>query len=226
VSGELIWFVAPLPGPRHRQRAEALPSVVCLLAARLNHSCAPNAAHWYEPLTAVKLVTATTAIAAGQEILISYLDPADAASPEEHAAALKSHWGIECGPACLCRDASYLEKRHRLEDLLRGFAATKSLTGMEHTRALQEELGMPAIVVLQALHSWGEVCVARRCLLPQAQRLADEAAELAKSAFGPASSVAAFFEPFAKDVSKHRNYLALDRSTVASDALDCDDDNL
>ena len=153
----------------------------------------------------------TRAIAVGEEIQISYLDPADAANPQQHAADLKSHWGIVCDAGCLCQNKEYLERRHMLSELQRQVAKLKDLSQIDQIRALHKELDMPAIVVLQDLHTWAEIMVARRTTLPKARQLAQEAKELAETAFGPGSAVAATFAPFAEDITKHRNYLALDR---------------
>lgn len=200
-----------LTGARQRQRHEALPSVVCLLAARLNHSCSGNACHWYEAGLKVKIVMATRPIAQGEEITIQYLDPADAASSQDHAVDLKAHWGIECRTGCLCQNEIFLERRHELSELQRHVADTKQLDQVAKIRELHADLGSPAIVVLQDLHTWGEVMTARRTTLPKAKQLAQEAKELSVSAFGSSSAVAATFAPYAEDITKHRNYLALDR---------------
>lgn len=88
--------------------------VVCVtLASRINHTCAPNAYHVYDPATQCKILIAQHGIAEGQEITISYTNAFDPSKRGDgmhrQTAMLQSHWGIQCEDTCACRNEEYLE---------------------------------------------------------------------------------------------------------------------
>lgn len=57
-------LLLPVSG-KNRLRKIALPGVVGLLVARLNHSCLANATHWYESARSAKMIVACKDICAG-----------------------------------------------------------------------------------------------------------------------------------------------------------------
>ncbi|EWC47870.1 hypothetical protein DRE_02752 [Drechslerella stenobrocha 248] len=95
----------------------AEPSMLGLFprAARLNHSCAPNVFHRYNPLIRRLTVHALRDIAAGEELLTSYID---ICHPTVTRRQLLRHWGFRCCcTACDSPDEEEDSRRKRMEGL-------------------------------------------------------------------------------------------------------------
>src|ERR1700712_5086528 len=61
----------------------------------MNHDCRPNAHYYFDPMTLTQHVHALRTILPGEEITISYIDPAQKRKARLHA--LKESWGFPCG---------------------------------------------------------------------------------------------------------------------------------
>src|ERR1700712_4822534 len=61
----------------------------------MNHDCRPNAHYYFDPMTLTQHVHALRTILPGEEITISYIDPAQKRKKRLHA--LKESWGFPCG---------------------------------------------------------------------------------------------------------------------------------
>ncbi|KAK6338123.1 hypothetical protein TWF696_001594 [Orbilia brochopaga] len=84
-------------------------------AARLNHSCAPNVFHRYNPLIRRLTVHALRDIEPGEELTTSYID---ICHPTARRRALLRHWGFRCKcAACTNPDEEADRRRKKLEDL-------------------------------------------------------------------------------------------------------------
>lgn len=84
-------------------------------AARLNHSCAPNVFHRYNPNINRLTIHALRDIAPGEELATSYIDIcADTAARRQKL----RHWGFKCRcVACESKDANSERRRRRIGDL-------------------------------------------------------------------------------------------------------------
>ncbi|KAJ6258806.1 hypothetical protein Dda_6860 [Drechslerella dactyloides] len=84
-------------------------------AARLNHSCAPNVFHRYNPLIQRLTVHALRDIAPGEELLTSYID---ICHPTPARRSLLRHWGFKCNcTACTNPDVESDARRKKLGEL-------------------------------------------------------------------------------------------------------------
>ncbi|KAF3938630.1 hypothetical protein ABW19_dt0203004 [Dactylella cylindrospora] len=85
------------------------------MSARLNHSCAPNVFHRYNPFINRLTVHALRDIEPGEELLTSYID---ICHPTVVRRQLLKHWGFRCRcTACDSPDDEEDYRRKRLEDL-------------------------------------------------------------------------------------------------------------
>jgi len=92
-------------------------SVLCVRGSRFNHACDPNACHFFESTSGVKVFIAEREIKVGEEIVFSYSSVDDISEtqpafldPAFCRSILKTKWGITCPPDCICYD----EKRRKL----------------------------------------------------------------------------------------------------------------
>ena len=80
---------------------EAVSSGLFVNFSRVNHSCVPNANHWYHPAQKLMLLVANHAIAEGDEVTFSYAANVSAKNYDGgRRAVLKKGWGID---PCDCR---------------------------------------------------------------------------------------------------------------------------
>ncbi|KAF2664724.1 SET domain-containing protein [Microthyrium microscopicum] len=73
---------------------ETAYNVVMPEISRLNHDCRPNAHYYFDPHTLTHHVHALRTIYPGEELTISYIDPAQALVTR--TTALKTSWGFDC----------------------------------------------------------------------------------------------------------------------------------
>ena len=142
------------------------PAGLFLNASRLNHSCVPNADHYFTSSSGYKTVFANRALRAGEEITISYIDHTQPRA--RRARNLKRAWGFECRcPACdECHSESVVsaheEFLRRFEDVYRDpvldvtgrLSARKKWEGATLERAA--ERARERIEVLTGHHSMGK----------------------------------------------------------------------
>ena len=76
----------------------------------MNHDCRPNAHYYFDPKTLTQHVHALRTILPGEEITISYIDPAQKRKARLHA--LKESWGFPCG----CSSCSATSTVHSASD--------------------------------------------------------------------------------------------------------------
>ncbi|KAH7035933.1 uncharacterized protein B0I36DRAFT_361244 [Microdochium trichocladiopsis] len=109
-----------------RTNAYMLPdgrSAMFPLVARINHSCAPNAANVWDPQAQVRVIWASRDIQAGEEVLVSY---APLLQDTESRRERLRQYGFECG-CDVCREddddagsaASGKKKKKKEEDATR-----------------------------------------------------------------------------------------------------------
>jgi hypothetical protein len=91
--------------------------VLCVRGSRFNHACDPNACHFFESGSGVKVFMAEREIQVGEEIVFSYFSIDDISKTEAafcdpafRRSMLKKKWGITCPPDCICYD----KKRRKL----------------------------------------------------------------------------------------------------------------
>lgn len=95
-------------------------TVFCLRLSRVNHSCDPNAAHWYDATYGVKVLSAVRDIEEGEEICFSYIGFNDVGcdmTAEMSRWFLEGKWGIKCPESCLCRNNNALERIREAREL-------------------------------------------------------------------------------------------------------------
>ncbi|TLD18290.1 hypothetical protein E2P81_ATG12085 [Venturia nashicola] len=102
---------------------ETAYNVVFPEISRLNHDCRPNAHYYFDPETLVQNVHAIRTILPGEELTISYIDPAQIRSERQHQ--LHQSWGFQCS-CSLCTQP----KAH----------TDASDARIEHIASLREEL--------------------------------------------------------------------------------------
>lgn len=113
----------------------------------MNHDCRPNAHYYFDPHTLIQSVHALRTILPGEEITISYIDPAQPS--HERKEALHNAWGFPCGcnacnaplPIRQASDARVSEIQ-RLQSLLSDYTAESkvkdSKTGVQMAELLVE----------------------------------------------------------------------------------------
>lgn len=184
--------------------------------ARCNHSCLPNAEHHYDADTGIKRLTATTSIAAGEEICIFYVDPQRVPSSARRQ-KLRACYGFDC--TCrACRDPAVATELDRLPVL---DAAVAKLAGSERTRDAAIAKGLELLRLLdffacsvagyaRAYYDLFQVAVMKAADAPRAVEYAAKAAEWAERAYGSADQQVAKYQEFAAQPQRHRNYGAMD----------------
>jgi hypothetical protein len=98
----------------------------------MNHDCRPNAHYYFDPQTLIQHVHALRTILPGEEVTISYINPAQAS--EQRKAALEKQWGFPCGcnacnahaPIREASDARILEIQ-RVTSMLADFSVTSKI---------------------------------------------------------------------------------------------------
>jgi hypothetical protein len=100
----------------------------------MNHDCRPNAHYYFDPHTLTQHVHALRTIMPGEEVTISYIDPAQ--TSEVRKTALRTSWGFPCGcNACNAhqpiRDASdrRIEEILHLTAMLQDYSIESEITG-------------------------------------------------------------------------------------------------
>lgn len=105
------------------------PSVLCLRLSRINHSCDPNSAHWYDTTYDVKVLSAVRDIEEREEICFSYIgfnDVSSNMSAEMSRMLLEGKWGIRCPYLCLCRRHNALKRIKEARELDRMIMVSRS----------------------------------------------------------------------------------------------------
>ncbi|KAF9908020.1 hypothetical protein EC991_010264 [Linnemannia zychae] len=128
---------------------EAVEAAVYRVVSRINHSCAPNVKHSWNSITQKEYIYAIEDIAAGSEILTSYIDPL--MTREARLKKLKEDFRFTC-QCRLCAAASSKEydaavtRIHECSDLIVTFASSNPRKAMENVRevlALIDKIGAP-----------------------------------------------------------------------------------
>ncbi|KIW05732.1 uncharacterized protein PV09_03589 [Verruconis gallopava] len=104
--------------------------------SRMNHDCRPNAHYYFDPDTLTQHVHALRTILPGEEITVSYINPAQVSAHRKEA--LRSSWGFSCGcNACTAhapiREASdrRVEEIERLQSMLGDYSAASPIADSE-----------------------------------------------------------------------------------------------
>jgi hypothetical protein len=182
-------------------------NAVGLRHARANHACRPNAYHYFEPVTKVKILLTREAIAQGDEITHSYVHDLPLRSA---TIMLQEKWGIFCPDDCACKEVSRINQLVKVEELdqqgvsqLQKGEARAALRSVKELLAFEETLDASAItrtlhVGFQAAIALGEVS--------EALVFAKQGLALAEGSFGPASENAVKYRPLVENPKQHRLY--------------------
>jgi hypothetical protein len=182
-------------------------NAVGLRHARSNHACRPNAYHYFEPVTRVKILITREVIAKGDEITHSYVH--DLTLPAA-TFMLQEKWGIFCPDDCACKDVSWINQLATVEELdkqgvnqLQKGEAKEALRSVHELLAFEETLDASAItrtlyVGFQAAIALGQV--------PEALVFAKQGLALAETSFGPSSENALKYKPLVENPTQHRLY--------------------
>jgi hypothetical protein len=201
-------------------------SVVCVRMSRVNHACAPNAAHTYESVSKAVILVALRAIRAGDEITFAYSDvlssSTDSAtrSVPDHVAKLRLTWNIVCPAHCACRDkrmhALTLQAK-RLDWI--GLRAVKAGLVQRALDAANELLELQRTVLMsppndvnRTLHDAFQAAVSTQATLTaQAPAFGKRLVALNSRIWGAHSADAAKYARLALDPSSHPAYLMNER---------------
>ncbi|KAJ7091125.1 hypothetical protein C8R44DRAFT_891532 [Mycena epipterygia] len=114
-------FGVEIPAPSIPSSSAMGHNALFLQASRLNHSCAPNVVHRFDPEFFTLSIHAICPIAKGEEIVHSYIDLASAVKREARRSLLRDLFHFECiCSRCALPDAATVDesdaRRQRLHD--------------------------------------------------------------------------------------------------------------
>jgi hypothetical protein len=112
----------------------------------MNHDCRPNAHYYFDPLTLVQHVHALRTILPGEEITISYIDPAQPSQTRKDA--LHTSWGFPCScNACNAADPIREASDQRIEEIQRLQAMLADYTASSEVRDSRQGVQIAEVLV-------------------------------------------------------------------------------
>lgn len=116
----------------------AARSIACSFGQRLNHDCRPNAAYFFDEESFTHYVHATTTVAPGTELTITYIDPHMPRSQRRRR--LSSSWGFQCTCSlCTAHASISQESDSRLKQI------TDLTERLENSRSSSSEMAKTLI---------------------------------------------------------------------------------
>eukprot|EP00931_Biecheleriopsis_adriatica_P078655 TRINITY_DN52088_c0_g1_i1.p1 TRINITY_DN52088_c0_g1~~TRINITY_DN52088_c0_g1_i1.p1 ORF type:complete len:394 (-),score=56.17 TRINITY_DN52088_c0_g1_i1:36-1217(-) len=98
--------------------SRAEETVLCLLASRFNHSCAPNAEYLWVEDRKMEEVRTVRAVAPGEEICVNYFGDAVQLPRSARQAQLREGFRFDCRcPVCIAADPNSDHRREKLSKL-------------------------------------------------------------------------------------------------------------
>ena len=194
------------------------PSGLCIRMSRVNHSCQPNAYHFYIPNLKVKVLLCETRILKGEEVTISYVDYMMSGRPFTfNSIILKEKYGIVCPPDCACKTTSFRELMERIRELdsaiLRLGQLGKIKEALRFAKQfldLQEEHKLDAVLTIRTCYDFFQLAIANSKTLAEGVKKLKDAANIALRLFGPSSDLYIKYSSLAKNPSSHQNYLSME----------------
>eukprot|EP00551_Chaetoceros_affinis_P012440 CAMPEP_0203678050 /NCGR_PEP_ID=MMETSP0090-20130426/30502_1 /ASSEMBLY_ACC=CAM_ASM_001088 /TAXON_ID=426623 /ORGANISM="Chaetoceros affinis, Strain CCMP159" /LENGTH=324 /DNA_ID=CAMNT_0050545133 /DNA_START=92 /DNA_END=1066 /DNA_ORIENTATION=- len=193
---------------------------ICLRMARCNHDCNPNASHFYDHATGMKILFAERVINAGEEISIAYAkvwNPDNPLSPQQTRSLLQIKWNITCPDDCCCRDEAWCRGRRELMDMDRDVLQLGSMGECRKAfykakRMLQAYETTPGFSWLdkeRAMYDCFQMGIAQRSTLKAAIPFIHKVYNLAVELFTADSASALKYRRLLEDPKSHRNYLLI-----------------
>lgn len=201
-------------------------SVLALRIARANHSCNPNASHYYDENNGLKILVANRDITEGEEICISYTNYGDITGDvtvEDHREVLHRKWGITCPSSCFCADPEIMKSIEQAKVLdfaimdfgRNGNIATAIEVGndlLEYHR--QHSSGHASLT--RTYYDLFQICITQRHSLPEGLRFLREAYNLSRQSTGAYSDSTLKYASLLDDPSRHNAFLLFDQQVAGS----------
>jgi hypothetical protein len=192
-------------------RADDNP-VIGIRIARANHTCRPNAYHFFETATRAMLLLTSAPIAKGDEINISYTNCMTASSA---TSLLQAKWGVFCPDGCACKSSSWVDQMawvaeldQQATDQLTHREGEEALRGFKDLLLLKESLQSSASTTTLTLYDCFQAAIALGHV-PEALSFVKQAFALAEQSFGPASEKALKYKTLVEDPMLHDLYAVL-----------------
>jgi endogenous inhibitor of DNA gyrase (YacG/DUF329 family) len=192
-------------------------SVLGLRIARANHSCHPNASHYYDEINGLKILVSDRNIAAGDEICICYTNFGDVSadiSGSDNREALERVWQIRCPQSCHCYS---IENEQQIE-----IAKELDAAIMAYGRSGQIDLALEAgknLLEYHVSHCTGhasltrtyydlfQICITQEITLEKGLEYLHQAYELCMQCTGTTSDSSLKYQTLLADPSQHNAFL-------------------
>jgi hypothetical protein len=189
----------------------------------MNHDCRPNAHYYFDPLTFTQHVHALRTILPGEELTISYLDPAQKRKERIHA--LKNSWGFQCSCSqCTAQSAISSASDSRIDKIAR---IRDNLEDYSPESVASPEMADLLISLYEQERMWGPIAEAYSYAALEyngagdafiAQKYAHLAVEVGLVYGGPHDTDVKEMEQLLKDPKAHWSWKLRIKKTRADDA--------
>lgn len=208
-------FTCPEAGPN--------TSGIFVTMSRINHDCIGNCMRYYDHKHRVRRLTASRAIALGEEITISYMPIASdgdlqlTRTAAVRCAALRSSYGFDCRCRA-CSDADVGEKVERVHELLdqvqlrcNEMRVDAAIRAGEQNLKLIDELGLDAALRAFVFSDLFQVAVMQRSKMAAARRYAAQVVTNATAAYGEEDDMVVKYKRYAEKPETFPMYCMADR---------------